>query len=320
MSTNYLDLKVQRLLHLHDEAAAGTKETISQVFGDGFLYQTNKIYNRIRKKFLASGFTITDTDFCHYVVLPYASLTQILQAKKIPYSDNVTVFRDIEKQRSGHFCIGDIPKVKSNYLLHEASHCIADSVLETNDFNFKNHFSDPEQAILFPYLLMESFANSTESFANAFSTSAEEKLFYDLNSYVTHSKKVDSQLRYCLETFGEKDTFTLIYISYLCANLLIPEQSTKQLLQLLVAAGLSEAVTKKMLESPKAKGLFAHGYELNLDFRLQTTGFFCALIGLKSPLEKLIAIDLVTVLKKTKCVQKFLSCTHFLFDKFEANS
>lgn len=315
MSRNYLDLKVQRLLQEHDKASAVNKETIQQVFGDGFLFRYNKIYNRIRKKFLAYGFTTTNKDFCHYEVLPYASLTKILQAKKIPYADNITVFRDIENLRPGHFCIGDIPKVKSNYLLHEASHCIADAFLEANDLNLKNHLPNPEQAILFPYLMMESFANSIESFANAFNNSAEEKLFYDLNSYVTYAKKTDSQLRYCIKTFGEKDTFTLIYISYLCANLLMPEQSTKQLQQLLVSAGLSETTTKKMLESPKAKGLFAHGYELNLDFRVQTTSFFCALIGLKLPLEKLVTIDLVTLLKNTKCAQKFLSNTHFLFDK-----
>lgn len=311
---NYLDLKLESLLKLHgQQQLVKDPKVLQRSLGDAYLYTQNPVFKNIRDQFLKIGGTFTTEDFCHYQVFPYASLPQILKLKKVPYANNVSVLEEIESLHPKRFTCAELIKVKPNYTLHESSHCVADFYLEK--ISAGTFLSDlkisAESKNAFRWIMAESFANAVESFANAFCKTSAHRLFFELNSYVTHSKKVNSSLQQCLELIGPTHTFSVIYVSYLYANCLLPMPSHKQYQQLLEILIPDTQLKAKAIESAAVRKIFAHGFELSLDFRMQTTGFFCAYMGINTPLEKLLLIDVAEVLRKTKCVQDFLSCTHF---------
>ncbi len=304
-----LKMKLADLIKLHDQDS--TDPALKNSLGDYFLYKNNILFKNIRNQFLNLGFQYTDKDFCHYAVLPYASLPQILKHKKVPYFDNVSVLREIEKEHPLQFTCEELVKVKSNYTLHESSHCVADYYLkqisQSKKLQFNFRYPDCKKA--FFLVMAESFANTVESMANVYNTTAEQRLCYELNSYVTHNKKVSTNLQDCLHLIGEKNTFSLIYISYLYSNCLKQEPSAKVLEAILQFLTGDVAVVKKSMDSQLARKVFNHAFELSLDFRLQTTGFFCALSGIDIPLLKLFDFDILEILKTDSCVKDFLSLT-----------
>ncbi len=304
-----LKMPLQQLLELNKHYPANG--ILKQSLGDGFLYHENYLFKKIRNQFLQFGFTFTLTDFCHYAVMPYASLPKILKERKVPYFDNVSVLEEIESQHPKKFTCEELIKVKSNYTLHESSHCIAETCLTTH---FKSDFLKSTTLSLdskkaFRLVMAESFANTVESMANIYNQTSEQRLFYELNSYVTHNKKVNSNLKQCVDLISEKSTFHLMYISYLYSNCLNAEPSAKEFQQILNLVITDSVILKKAQDSQTPRKVFNHAFELSLDFRLKTTGFFCAYSGISTPLEKLFNFDLLQVLKNSSCVKDFLSFT-----------
>lgn len=300
-----MSLKLREFLKLHEEnqSPPGIKNSL----GDGFLYKNNPIFKNVRDAFLKLGFTYTDKDFCHYTVLPYASLPSILKEKKVPYFDNVTVLKDIEKQHPGRFNCHDLIKVKPNYTLHESSHCLVDDFL--NSIQLTDCGLNAESQKAFKLIMAEAFANTVETIANRFNESPEQRLFFELNSYAIHTKKVNQTLQQTNDLLGAKLTFHLVYISYLFSNCLFPELSTKAYQQVLAAIIDNDTLIKKAQDSQSVRKLFNHAFELSMDFRLQTTGFFCAYSGLQTDLVKLLNIDIYNIYTKTNHIKKLLS--HF---------
>lgn len=304
-----LQKKLHEILALHDQNQQ--KDTLPLSLGDSFLFNHNSVFKNIRQHSLKLGYSFTTNDFCHYNVLPYASLPKILQEKKVPYSDNVSVLRDIELRFPNRFRCEELVKVKSNYTLHESSHCVADHYLKEPTFDPRDLHLIPSanSQKAFKLIMAESFANAIESIANAYNLTPEQRFFYELNSYVTHNKKVNTHLLHTLELIGLKNTFQLIYISYLFSNSLNPDVSHQVFLQILKHVLQEQAVFNKAKDHPAPKKLFSHGFELSLDFRLQTTGFFCAYSGLNTPLQQLLKWDTLELVIKSNAIKKFLDLT-----------
>lgn len=299
--------KLYELLDLHDKNKQ--KETLPLSLGDSFLYSYNPVFKNIRDHFLRLGFSLTTEDFCDYNVLPFASLPTILKEKKVPYSDNVSVLRKIEAQFPKRFKCDELIKVKSNYSLHESSHCIADHYLKAIDIDVKLSRLIPaaEGQKAFKLIMAESFANAVESMANVYNTSPEQRLFYELNSYVTHNKKVNSHLQQSLELIGFEKTFHLLYISYIFSNSLNNDVNHKVFLQILENTLQNQPLFQKAKDHPALKKIFSHGFELSLDFRLQTTGFFCAYSGLQTPLQQLLNWNTAEIVTSYAALTQFLS-------------
>ena len=306
---NYLQLKLNDILTANEDYAAPA--SLKNSFGDAYLYKNNPVFKTIRDHFIKLGGQFTTEDFCHYQVFPYASLPQILKAKKVPYCDNTSVLKEIESLHPKRFTCAELIKVKSNYTLHESSHCIADHYLEkitAGAYLSKTNLSSDSKKV-FRFIMAESFANSVESFANVFNSTAEQKLFYELNSYVTLNRKVHLALESFIGQFGSKKAFELIYVSYLYSNCLQTPPSSKLFQRILATLFTNETQQKKASQLAATRKVFDYAFELDIDFRMQTTGFFCAYMGFNAPLEKLLNIDILEVLTKTTVVQDFLSCT-----------
>ncbi len=300
-------LTVFEILNL--DQSAQNSQTLSKAIGDSFLFKNNPLYKNIRSEFLKLGYSFTTEDFCHYVAMPFLSLPEILRYKKVPYFDNVTPLQLIEKAHPQKFKCEEIIKPKTNHLLHESSHCLAEEYLKK--INFKIDFLSKEQNLTLPMIMAESFANTVESVCNYWNMTAEQRLLFEMNSYVIHYKKISQVLKESIDLIGIKNTFALIYISYLCSNCLLNEVSQNQFIKL-VQSFFEPNISEIILKNKGCLKIFNHAFELSMDFRLQTTGFYCQMAGLKADLFKLVDIDLVMLMTKTRTVQNFLSQSEHL--------
>lgn len=301
-------LTVFEILKLHDSVQ--NSSILTKSIGDGFLYQQNKLYRNIRNEFLKLGYSFTTEDFCHYTTMPFLSLSEILKHKKVPYFDNATPVKLIEQLHPLKFRCEEIIKPKTNHTLHESSHCIAEEFLETTPF--KVGYLSAEQNITLKMIMAESFANTVESVCNYWNLTAEQRLFYEMNSYVVHYTKISSALKESIELIGLKNSFALVYISYLCSNCLLNEIPQSQMNKL-ITAYFEPSIAQLILNNKFCTRLFNHAFELSMDFRLQTTGFYCQMAGLKADIFKLVDINLFSLLTTTNVIQSFLKRSEHLF-------
>lgn len=306
-----LQIKLAELLKHHDQNQPPQALTLS--LGDGYLLNYNPVFKRLRTAFLDFGYSYTDQDFCNYVVLPYVSLKKILAAKKVPYFDNVSVLKEIEADHPQKFKCEELVRVKANYTLHESSHCVAEEYLK--NLNFKVLPISAESQIAFKLIMAESFANTTEALANVFNKTDAQKIFYELNTYVSLSIKTENIFKQCIDTFGWNSIYRLTFLSYLYSNCLYSDIKQNSFLQVLNFVFKNEVDFQKAKQAPVLRKLFNHAFELSLDFRVQTTGFYCQLSGLNTDVFKLLQLDIIDIYKKSDTIEKFLSQTETLFSK-----
>lgn len=303
-----MNLTLKQLLQFHHQST--NQNGLKLSLGDNYLYHHNPLFKNIRDTFLKNGFTFTTEDFCNYTVLPYASLKEILKQKKVPYYNNVSVLENLEKNQSGFFQCHDLVKVKPNYTLHESSHCLVDSFIQTQNLSASRLSDDSQKA--FKLIMAEAFANTIESLANVYNTTAESRLFYEVNSYMIHIKKVNQNLTQTQDLIGLKNTFQLVYISYLFSNCLYTEPNQKSFLSLLDLIIQDTHLRKKASDSQAVKKAFNHAFELNLDFRIQTTSFYCRYLGMNTDIQKLLNIDILKILSQTNILSDFFKKFEFL--------
>jgi hypothetical protein len=300
-------LTVYEILNLHESNLVPS--ALSNSIGDGFLIQNNTLYKNLRLEFIRLGYSFTTEDFCHYISMPFLSLTEILKQKKVPYFDNVSPIQKIEKLHPHKFKCEDIIKPKTNHVLHESAHCVAEDYLTR--LNFKIDFISKEQNIALRMVMAESFANTVESVSNFWNTTAEQRLFFEMNSYIIYYKKISHALNDTIDLIGLKNTFNLIYLSYLHSNLLLNEITASRF-QHVVSTSFDPKTAELISKSKAPVKIFNHAFELSMDFRLQTTGFYCQMIGLKSDLFKLVNIDIIQLLEESRVVQNFLKQSEHL--------
>lgn len=300
-------LTVFEILNLHHSYK--NSSVLEKSIGDGFLFKNNPLYKNIRNEFLKFGYTYTTEDFCYYVAMPFLSLSEILKHKKVPYFNNITPLEIIENTHPKKFKCEEIIKPKTNHVLHESAHCIAEEYLKK--INFKIDFLSKEQTLTLQMIMAESFANTTESICNFWNTTPEQQLFFEMNSYIIHYKKISQALKETVALIGFKNSFELIYISYLCSNCLMNEVSQSQFNKM-ISVYFNPITTEIILKNKSCLKIFNHAFELSMDFRLQTTGFYCQMAGLKADLFKLVDIDLILLFSKTTVIQSFLAQSEHL--------
>ena len=300
-------LTVCQILDLH--SSVQNPSVLTKSIGDGYLFQNNPLYKKLRTEFMSYNYKFTTEDFCHYVAMPFLSLPEILKQKKVPYFDNVTPIQYIEKTHPKKFRCEEIIKPKTNHVLHESAHCVAEEYLKK--MVIKIDFLSGEQNLTLKMIMAESFANTIESVCNYWNTTPELRLLFEMNSYIIHYKKISHALKETIDLIGVKNSFDLVYISYLCSNFLLNEISPSEFNKI-ITAYFDPATTELILKNKSTARIFNHAFELSMDFRLQTTGFYCQMAGLKTDIFKLVDIDLVTLFSKTNVIQSFLNQSEHL--------
>ncbi len=291
-------MKLSRLWDQHQQfASQGLKEN----FGDGFLMAHNRIYRNIRKAAQDQNFTFSLESHPFYQALPLSQLEWILSEKKIPYVDNVSVLQQIQQKIHGQIMWDDIcDNFKGNHVFHESCHAVArplsQGILKKTDL--------PQNLVLLR-LLEESFANTCELLAVVDAIDPVHQIFFELNSYVVMFED-KTNLKKAMQEIGDEVFMKFMILCYLHANFLTPilnDQKFEKLLSLVSKSSSDFSVPQK--KSMRALSKIA--FELNLRFRMVTTGFYLKLNGIATPMEELKNFDLIQTIKDRPDLIEFLN-------------
>jgi hypothetical protein len=269
-------LKLFKLLDLHK--AHNPPACVPNNFGDGFLCQNNKVYASIRDHATKLGFTCSEENNLHAMVLPFAHLEQIFTTKKIPMMNNISVFEAL-----GNKALIDIEwqeiemGYKRNYLFHESCHVVARDILQK--LNVENR--------ILSLLLEESFANVSELFGMTLADTEAHQTFFSANSYTMAFEDAD-RLNQIVKKFGFDKCFKFTLLAYLHSNLLYPTYTDKDF------KAVTKYIFKKELTQPEAQQI---GFLAEMAFSLDE-GFKYATRGLHFKLNNYSEADF-NQLKKT---------------------
>ncbi len=304
-------VRLSKLLQAHDRGRS--KVGLRQNFGDAYLCERFFVFRAIREASLNIGVTYTTDDPFHYHAHNLAALQALLKSKKIPYLDNVSPLKSIEKRRPRLFDFDEIAPSVSNFILHESAHVVADSILRFNDLQQLGLRS--EQARALKMVMAEAFANTVEIVGNVSISSEVDRIFYRQNSYLVLRKKRREQLRILVEQFGFTLIHYLIFISYLYSNSLyarLPRTDFKRIVKGFVT---DRTVCARILRSKLIAEFVGEAFDLAIEFRVKTTSFYFAFVGLKSNLFDLLDFDLPAIICETPAVGDFFNRTNELLVK-----
>ncbi len=300
----FLTMKISRLLEFHQLHI--NKDCLPNNLGDSYLLEQNEIYRKIRKSALTNGFTYTLEFNSAYIALGLSQLNTILQTKKIPYSDNLTILTEIEKMRPQTITWDEISdNLKRNYVFHESCHCVSKTI---SDQIFLTETDQPSQVLRL--LIEESFSNTCELLANKDVDQSAHRIFFELNSYIYISE--DRQhLNELIKDFGFEFSFQWILFSYLYSNFLYEQMNDNDFNRILkyLIPQQTELIKLKQ-DSKKIKKLRAIlkiAFDLNLRFRENTTGFFLKMLGFKKIEKSHTKIDFMSILEKDSRYLKFIN-------------
>jgi hypothetical protein len=291
-------MKLSRLLELHDSVKA--PEALPLNFGDGYLVKNNRIFANLRKEALKQGFTYSMDRNEFYGALPLSQLESLLKKKVIPYTDNVSVLRDVESRIPGSAVWNDITdNLKKNHVFHETCHAVARA--------FSTKLLDTDSKVL-RHLVEESFANTCELLAVIDAQDASHRIFFELNSYCILFEE-RTHLKNALQESGPLFAFSFFLLSYLHSNFLgdsLSEKTFARIIQCLNRRHPQAPVTDaKKLKALKA--LSRRTFELNPRFREVTTSFYFRLEGIQTPLPELLNFDFMEKIEKDPAYQKLIA-------------
>ena len=278
-----IDLTLAEILEHHRLAAHAS--TLPKVLGDGYLYLNNPSARGLRNAFHTVGGELTEFDFCDYGTLTLGSLPQLLAERRVPYLTNALPLEKLEAQRPGTFGIRDFPTLKSNGLIHEQSHVIADALMDEKTFS-ETRISE-ERKVVLRSLIGEAYAFASELIASVGGLSTEHKWFLAYNSYqfaMAEHETVRFDVLASIDRFGTERVFRVLFLSFLSANFFEDSFGRVRLDRLFRLAEVDNP-------DPTLKRVARIGAIVFREFRYFTAGFFFRQLGLTGSLEQLVAFD-----------------------------
>ena len=292
-----MELDLRELLQEHDRhTGAGA---LKNNFGDGYLLRHNRIYRGVRRALKASRFRLSAKRFRDYETLPLSQLPAILRDRVVPYSDNVSPLREIEKLAPGAFTWTEVPPLKSNTLLHESAHGVARTFRErafgpAPKLPLSRTASEKrKREVILGALMEESFANTCECLANLDAHSRVHDEFLHKNSYIMESPRDRVVLREARRHLGDRVLFRLLWVSYLHSNFLKVKWDGDRAGRALRFAGVGSRARASVV-----RGVIRIGLNLDPAFT-QFTGSFCfRLMGIRGGIFEFLDFDFMAMLEE----------------------
>jgi hypothetical protein len=288
-------LKIHRLQTLvwigEQYDSCGDGNSLSECFGDSYLYANNLLFAKVRKLFLSLGFNYTsDPLICRdYFAAPLLCLPSILGKKSVPLFDNTAVLRQVllrcpELTISTH----DLQmQLKRNYLLHESCHCIADAVLAQSP---RETSRTPEETFVITALICESFANVVERMASVLADFYPHNLFFHLNSYVEYQVQKTRFLKDAMAIFGIENILRFGFLGFFFSNLRpgSPDDTVCDAFIRAVFTGLSLTASEQSI----LRLLGENAFVINGTFREETTALFFRMFHCEEQFRQIAKIEL----------------------------
>lgn len=269
------EVTIKSLIALDDQPSPNS---LADAVGDRFLYRHNQMFARIRDFVLQLGYRFVRDDtplWRDYQGLGLLTLHRILEGKLIPYFDNGNVLArlmesDPEVALPPRFIVSN---VKHNHAFHESAHCVG-SACTSNYRGFLTPACQSErEAFVLEAILVESFANTVETFGAAEDASVSHAVFYALNSYMrTNLKRKELLARLC-DALGPMESFIAFLLAYVEANFAsaaATEVTYSRVQKLLARPGVTDSLVKEIVDV---------GFSLNQGFREGTTPVYFRLLG-----------------------------------------
>ena len=291
-------MKLFKLLELHSKFKP--EGFLQDNLGDGCLIETNRIYRAIRKASLQQGLVFSSEFNSDYLALGLTQLENILSAKKIPYFDNISILKKVEKNIPETTMWDEvIDNLKKNNVFHESCHAVARvEALKTLKVDANQDYK------VLRLLLEESFANTCELLGIIDVQDSAQKIFYEISSYI-YVYEARTHLLSAVKELGLQSVMKIFILSYLHSNFLYDNLSEKEFFRISRYALDGKALEIK--SSKNLKALVRISFELNPRFRTLTTGFFMRLQGVKGHPESLTDFDFMSLLEKDPSYKKFLN-------------
>lgn len=281
MTARSADISLAELLALHQRSHGSAR--LLQNLGDGFLYQKNPFFRRIRDAARARGIGFTLEDPGDYFAFPLVALDAVLKTRQVPYRANYAALRAFERARPGFFTLADLHKNRPlpNYVLHESAHAVAFHELFGRPRDTHAALSEPSKLV--QVVLGEAYAMTAEYFAACAVSGTVHAWFFSINSYRhrTPAKKTVGEL---VTRFGLPLLVWLVLIAFLENNFFVerlPMKTLERALELyplgklpLIARAdrlrLCRALSALMVMNPEFREdtarlfLTMHGYRRNI--------------------------------------------------------
>ena len=300
-----MELDLRELLKAHNQHSG--RDALKNNFGDGYLLCHNRIYRGVRKALKKAGFRLSSTRFGDYETLPLSQLPAILRDRVIPYSDNVSPLRAIEKLAPGAFTWTEVPPLKSNTLLHESAHGVARAFREqvfgpAPKLPLSRAVSEKKKReVILGALMEESFANTCECLSNLDAHDRIHDEFLHKNSYIMESPRDRAVLREARELLGDRVLFRLLWVSYLHSNFLKVKWDGDLAGRALRFAGVGSRARASVV-----RGVIRIGLNLDPAFT-QFTGSFCfRLMGIRGGIFEFLDFDFMAMLEDEPRYGKWL--------------
>ena len=270
---------------------------LAESAGDGFLYQENPFFRRVRDAAWQAGFRYARTDQAGYYGFPLIHLHTILSRREIPYRPSFSALEHLEALRPGFFTLADLQKNRPapNYLLHESAHAVAFHGLFGRPRDVPAAFAEP--SALVRIMLGESFAMTAEYFAACAVRGPLHAWFFSISSYRhrTQKKKAVGQL---LERYGFDFVGRALLLAFLCHNFLVDRLGRAQV------ARLADAADPEVARRLRPAGLRELGSTLNglmqmsPEFRYDTSRLFLTMFGRSRNIRRELRADPLELLSR----------------------
>lgn len=294
-------LPLAELLALHD--AHQPEGAVDRCLGDGYLLARNSVHRTIRAAASNLGASYTPEDYCHYNALRISSLDAILTAGRIPYCDNVTILRELERHQPGQFRLHHVVQLNRNYLLHESAHFVADRLYRPDGDVPAG--TDPELAatrgMMLGVNLGESFANAVELFARFASETEIDDRILDQNTNTRVRPEIAPAFRELVAQVGTRAAFVVVLLGHLHTNMLhdaLPPDRLALVLELAACEPDALALASRVVQAC---------FHLGPGFRQLTQNFYLTYRGIETPLDQLVAYDFLSTIRGSDRLRRYLA-------------
>jgi hypothetical protein len=192
--------------------------------------------------------------------------------------------------------LGNSLPVKSNVVMHEAAHCIADQVLPADLAVRGTRLSAARRKAL-RAALGESFANAAELLGTAAADTSVHRYFYERNSFTRAEPGSRDVLRKVIDLVGWQATGRVVFLSFVLANTLSKTIDAPTCRRLWAIAGVETPARHAVREA--LQRVTRSGLEISLRFRLETAAFYARHeLGLRQSVFRLYDVDVPVILER----------------------
>jgi hypothetical protein len=288
VTTRSGDISLAGLLALHQQSHGSAR--LLQNLGDGFLYQKNPFFRRIRDAARARGIGFTLEDPGNYFAFPLVALDTVLKTRQVPYRANHAALVAFEQARPGFFTLADLQKNRPlpNYVLHESAHAVAFHELFGRPRDTHTALSDPSKLV--HVVLGEAFAMTAEYFAACAVSGAIHAWFFSINSYRhrTPGKKTVGEL---VARLGLPLLVWLVLVAFLENNFFVERLPLKTLDRALELYPLGTAKSVSRVDRARLCRALSALMVMNPEFREDTARLFLTMHGYRRNIRSLLSAE-----------------------------